>query len=105
MAKSLKRSEVIDLITEAPHLARKRTNISLIESIAASTLVNIRYRKIETNRIIQRIIEPYEFKKEGDKIYLYAYDRTGRSRGTKSFLLENILSAQKQGREFIPRIF
>lgn len=105
MAKSLKRSEVVDLVTEAPHLARKRTNISLIESIATSTLVNIRYRKIETNRIIQRIVEPYEFKKEGDKIYLYAYDRTGRSRGTKSFLLENILSAQKQGREFIPRVF
>ncbi len=105
MAKSLNRSQKIDLYNEAPHLARKRTYSSLIECMDSNNLVSITYRKLETNRIIVRIVEPYEFKKEDDKIYLYAYDRTGRTRGTKSFLLDNIISARKQGREFRNRVF
>lgn len=103
--KKLKRSEVIDLVTEAPHLARKRTNKTIINCIKENLLVSISYRKIETNRVIKRIVEPYELKKEDNNIYLYAYDTTGRTRSTKSFLLDNILSAYKQGREFTPRIF
>lgn len=103
--KKISRQSIIDLVTEAPHLARKRTNRAIIESIRDNKLLSISYRKIETNRIIKRIIEPYEFKTDGEKIYLYAYDKTGRTRSTKSFLLDNILSAYKQGRDFIPRTF
>jgi predicted DNA-binding transcriptional regulator YafY len=103
--KRLNRGEVIDLIAEAPHLSAKRTNRTIIECIRENFLLSISYRKIETNRIIKRIVEPYELKREGDNIYLYAYDRTGRTRNTKSFLLDNILSAYKQDREFRNRVF
>jgi len=96
---------VIDLIREAPNLMVKRTNKTIIESIQQKVLVRIIYRKLETNRVITRIIEPYELKEEDGKVYLYAYDTTGRTRSIKSFLLENILSANKQRREFTPRIF
>jgi len=96
---------ISDLVKEAPNIARQRSNMELYEAIRDNNLVAISYRKLETNRIVRRIIEPYEFKEEETGLYLYAYDRTGRKRSTKSFLVNNILSAVKQERTFTPRVF
>lgn len=106
VSSNIKRGRIIDLIREAPFLARKRTNKSIIQSIIDKNLLLISYRKLSTNRIITRIVEPYELQedKEG-RIFLFAYDTTGRKRSIKSFEMSRILSARKQGREFTPRIF
>ena len=79
---------------------------TIIECIRNNNIMRLSYRKSSgSKRAIVRMVEPYEIKQEGDKKYLYAYDVSGKTKTIKSFLLENILSAQKQARVFTPRTF
>lgn len=106
VSSNIRRGRIIDLVAEAPFLARKRANESIIESIINKNLLLISYRKISTNRVITRIVEPYELQEDKlGRIILFAYDTTGRKKSIKTFSLDRILSARKQGREFTPRIF
>jgi len=106
VSSNIGRGRIIDLVEEAPFLARKRTNKSIIESIINKNLLLISYRKISTNRVITRIVEPYELQEDRlGRIILFAYDTTGRRKSIKSFTMDRVLSAIKQGREFTPRIF
>jgi predicted DNA-binding transcriptional regulator YafY len=86
-------------------LNKRRDNQEIIECLENKKLLVITYRKKTTNRVITRTVEPYEIKETGNDKILYAYDRTGRTRNTKSFYISNIISAKKQERLFTPRVF
>ena len=74
---------------------------TITESIVNNNILRLTYRKKENNRIITRMVEPYEVKND----YLFAYDTTGKTKSIKSFALNNIISLQKQNRRFTPRTF
>lgn len=85
------------------------------ESMTNNFILSLTYKRERDNRQITRMVEPYEIKEMEDgpkgQLYLYAYDRTGgtsrvtgkRTRNIKTFLLENIVTAQSQKRVFKSR--
>jgi|3_EtaG_2_1085321.scaffolds.fasta_scaffold02992_9 predicted DNA-binding transcriptional regulator YafY len=80
------------------------------ECMANNQLMSLTYKRERDKKQITRMVEPYEVKEVGGYWYLYAHDTTGgykkgkgRTKTTKSFILENIVSVRNVNREFIPR--
>jgi hypothetical protein len=82
----------------------------ITECISNSLLMTLTYKRERDNKQITRLVEPYEVKEVEGYWYLYAHDTTGgykkgqpKTRTTKSFILENIVTVRNNKREFIPR--
>lgn len=94
---------------------KKRVVDVVTECMMNNQLMSLTYKRERDKKQITRTVEPYEVKEVEGYWYLYAYDRTGgykkvegkatgqRTRNTKSFILENIVSVRNQQRDFIPR--
>ena len=72
-------------------------------------LVRITYRKATANQmLVSRLIEPYSLRYKmtavrGRARYLYAHCSAGPTVGTHTFLVENIVSAEKTEETYTPK--